>query len=377
VPKYLVLLVAVLMSGCSSLPGDGPSAKKLAEPAALSAGRYTIVDIDYRVTQQLAAVLPAPFADLTPVASDAPIDRIEEGDVLTVSVFQAGFGPTSTSAKSGNVGDGEQTYPKLVVDHAGSVSLPFAGPVQIAGQSPSGAAQAIQKALRGRAVDPQVLVTLVSSAANSVIILGEVRNAGHVALTANSDRLLDVLAAAGGPTKPPSDVMISITRGDRTVSAPLAVVMGDSRQNVRLAPRDQIKFLYRPRRYSSFGALVRDAQTPIEDDSLSLAGALSRQGGLDGASANAASVLLFRFERPEAARALGVAVDPAAQAVPIVYRLNLKEPAGYFVAQKFEVVADDLIYAPHADSVEMRKFFDLVSQISQVGYNISVARLIR
>lgn len=377
VRTFAVLLAAALLTGCAALPSDGPSAKDIGKPVTMAGGDYTVVDIDYRVAEQVASVLPAPFAGLADAASSAPTDRIGEGDVLTVSVFQAGFGPTANSAKSGNVGDGEQTYPRLVVDSSGAISVPFAGSVRVVGLSPSAAAAAVQRALRGKALDPQVIVTPVSSAANSVIILGEVRNAGHVALTANSDRLLDVLAASGGVTKPPADVVISITRADRTFQAPLALVMSDSRQNVRLAPRDQIKFLHRPRRYSSFGALTRDAQTAIEDDSLSLAAAIGRMGGLDGSSANASSVLLFRFERPEVARALGVATDPQAKAAPIVYRLNLKDPTGYFVAQKFEVLADDLIYAPHADTVELRKFFDLVSQISQVGYNVSVARLIR
>jgi polysaccharide export outer membrane protein len=152
--------------------------------------------------------------------------------------------------------------------------------------------------------------------------------------------------------------------------------MNDPDQNVRLAPRDEVRLIYHPRKYSSFGALTRDSEVAIEDDTLSLAGALSRTGGLDNLTANPASVLLFRFERPEVARALGLSPDPALPAVPIVYRLNLKEPAGFFVAQKFEVQADDLIYVPRADFAETRKFFELVNSLTQIGYDVAVARAV-
>ncbi len=55
-----------------------------------------------------------------------------------------------------------------------------------------------------------------------------------------------------------------------------------------------------------FGAVGKGAEIPIEDDTLSLAGALARIGGLNGQTADARSVLLFRYERPEVAKALGV-----------------------------------------------------------------------
>ena len=164
-------------------------------------------------------------------------------------------------------------------------------------------------------------------------------------------------------------------RGDQSVRTTLADLLADPAENVRLAPRDQVRVSYSPRKFSTFGALARASQIAIEDERLSLAGALSRMGGLDPATANAQSVMVFRLERAEVARALGLAAADN-RPVPIIYRLNLREPAGLFVANTFEVRDQDLVYVPRANAAEVRKFFELAAAISRVGYDISVTSLL-
>ncbi|MDB5439793.1 MAG: polysaccharide export protein, partial [Caulobacteraceae bacterium] len=119
------------------------------------------------------------------------------------------------------------------------------------------------------------------------------------------------------------------------------------------------------------------AQVMIDDEKLSLAGAISRMGGLDANTANAASVMVFRFERPEVAGALGLTQPANPRGVPVIYQVNLRDPAGYFIADQFQVQDGDLIYVPRADTVEARRFFELATSISQVAYDLSVPGLIR
>jgi polysaccharide export outer membrane protein len=366
--------MVVLVAGCTSLPHDGPSARSILETAQEGAP-YALVDLDYRVSQIVAAQ-PAPaLGALAPVSSAAPVDLIGEGDILSVQVFQPGMGPASAEDGS-STGDGRQSFPKLAVDRDGRVSVPFAGEVRVAGLTASQAAQAIRAALRGRAVNPQVTVFIEANLANAVTVMGEVRNAGRFPLSANQDRLLDVLAAAGGATKPAADTAVTVVRGAQSVTATLANLMADPRENVRLAPRDQVRVTYRPRKFSTFGAFARASQVAIEDESLSLAGAMSRMGGLDTATANASAVMVFRFERADVVRALGVDKPVVGGRVPVVYRLNLRDPMGYFVANNFEVRADDLIYVPRSDATEVRKFFDLASTVSRVAYDVRVTSVI-
>jgi polysaccharide export outer membrane protein len=381
---WFLFLPAVILGACSSLPHDGPSAGAFGK-ASQAGGRPAVqrdfarVDLDYRAAEQVAAN-PAPaLAGLAEAGSAAPNDRLGEGDVVAVTIFEAGGSVLFSSSSEGArvASGGTESLPHLTVDQDGCVMIPFGGRVRVAGLTVVEAARAIQGRLRGRAVDPQVEVGLVTNVSNSVTVMGEIRTVGRVPLSANNERLLDVLAVAGGPTRPPGDILVTIVRGDEVASAPLVTLLRDPAQNVRLAPRDQVRLLYVPRKYSTFGAFGRVSEQQIEDENLSLAEAISRNGGLDTLTANAASVMLFRFERPEVASALGVHMAPSAKGVPIVYRLNLMEPKGFFVANKFEVRPNDIIYVPRSDSTEFKKFLELVTIVSQVTYNLTVTPVLK
>ena len=381
--RFALLCLSILaLGGCASFPDDGPASRQVVKDAHITGDKhYDLVKLDYRVAQEVAANPPAPLSTLAGAASAGRLGLIGDGDILSVSIFQPNSETsmsmsdpgTESNGKSGGLGG----LPALLVDDAGHVTVPYGGQVEVAGLTPGEAALAIKQALKGRLISPQVIVNVQSSPANSVTVLGEVKTSGLIRLTPNNDSLINVIATAGGTGRPTGDVVVSLTRQGHTTSAPLTLVMSDPAQNVRLAPHDQVRLIYEPRKFSTFGALTKNAQTLIEDDSLSLAGALSKLGGLDSNNANPSEVMLFRFERPEVARALGLAVDPGAARVPVVYRLNLREPTGFFVAQRFEVQPDDIIYVPHADLAEARKFFELVTEVSNVGYDVALTTLIK
>lgn len=376
---WLLLLPALALGACSSLPHDGPSGRAFGKQTQKPDQRgYALVDLDYAAAEKLAADPSPALASLAAATSILPNDRIGEGDVIDVSIFEAGGAITWTSSGEPSASNGaSEVLPHLTVARDGCVGIPFAGQVRVAGLTTSGAAAAIQDALHRRAVDPQVQVTLAGNFANSVTIMGEVRNVGRVPLSPNSEKLLDVLAAAGGPTRPPGDISVTIVRGDTAVSAPLVALLHETDQNIRLAPHDQIRLLYAPRKYSVFGAFGRVSEQQIEDEGLTLAEAISRSGGLDTMTANAASVLVFRFERPETARLLGVSAPITPKGVPIVYRLNMMQPVSFFIANNFAIQPNDLIYVPRSDTTELKKFLDVVSMISSITYNLTVTPVLK
>lgn len=373
-----VAAALLALAGCSTLPNDGPAFRSVGRGASKDGARYALVDLNYAVTQEIAAHPAAALAGLANESSRGPTDLIAEGDVLSVSVIEAGsgglFAHSMDSAQP--PGDAQQTLPRLTVDGDGDLIIPFAGAVHVAGLRPREAAEALRHALRKRAVNPQVTVSVLESRANSVAIIGEVRNAGHFLLTPHNDRLLDVLASAGGPTKPPADLAVIVGRGSGFAEVPLSQLVSDPAQNIRLAPGDQIRVVGRPRKYSTFGALLHDSLTPIEDDTLTLANALSRSGGLDTNSAAARYVFVFRFERPSVATALGLTTPPSPKGVPIVYRLNFEKPEGLFVANNFDIQPNDILYVPRSDVTELQKFFTLINSVTQIGYNVRVTSTI-
>lgn len=378
-----VLIGLTALAGCGSLPADGPSAADVEKHAQVEKHPvYALINLDYHVAEIVAADATSSAAGLKGASSDAPDNLIGKGDILSISIFEEGsaglFSHVNTPALAGEasigaaVASGQDTLPRVLVDDAGRITLPFAGSIPVEGITPLEAADRIRRALLRRTVNPQVLVGVVTSARNSVSILGEVRNAGRFPISDNSDRLLDVVAEAGGPTHPARDIRVELVRGDSTLTASLASLMEDAQENIRLAPRDQIRLMLQERKFSTLGALGRVTENSIVDDHLTLASAISRDGGLDTNSANDAAVFLFRFERLSTVQALGLAPTATAKGTPVIYRLNMHDPNGYFVAQAFEIQPGDILYVPRASSVPLRKFFDLVNLLTQVTYTAAV-----
>jgi polysaccharide biosynthesis/export protein len=367
-----LLLIAV--GGCDTLPHDGPSIAAVRRQAAAPEGRYSLVELDARTSAILASVPGRQLASLAPVSSAARVDLIGAGDGLTITIYERGLSALFSSGvgANGEEHSGVNTLPLLLVDGAGDITMPFGGRVRVAGLTTGEAARAIEVSLKGKAVNPQAMVNIAQNVSNSVTVMGEVRNPGRYALAEGSDRLLDVVALAAGPTKSAADIRVEISRGPATATISMAQLLRDDQSNVRLAPRDQVRLVYQPRKFEVFGAANRTSEYPIEDERLTLGGALGRAGGLDAATANASSVMLFRFERPEVAAALGVTTAPSPKGVPIIYHLNLREPQGYFIAGQVEVEPDDVIYTPRAGLVEAKQFVDFVSAASSVAYNVRV-----
>jgi polysaccharide export outer membrane protein len=268
-----VLLLATL-AACESLPHDGPSAKMVAK-AAVPDGPYTLIDLDYRIAQTVDANPPRVLASLAGDSSAAPIDRIGPGDVLNVWIYQSDAGPALVSSIAGPraASVASPASPNLTVESDGTILAPYAGTVRVAGLTPVQASEVVRNALVGKVINPQAVVSVAANVSNTVTVMGEVRAPGRFALTAGNDRLLDILALSGGSTRPTADTELTVVRGARSATLALGQLLSDPAQNIRLAPRDQIRLTYRPRKFSTFGALTRASQVPIEDDRLTLAGA--------------------------------------------------------------------------------------------------------
>ena len=369
--SLLALLIASILAGCSTLPRDGPSNRAVVRGATENAD-YAIVDLDYAAAERIKAVADQTFGSLAGAASLAPVDVIGEGDQLAIAIYEPSGALFGGGGGNDGIRSGSQTLPAVVVDRNGNVAVPFAGPVRVSGLTTTEAAAAIRRALIGRVGNPQVSVTLATNVSNAVTVLGEVKQPGRAPLSTNADTILDVIAAAGGASRPSQDVEVQIRRGDQTFVAPLTVVTTRFAENIRLQSGDQINLVYQPRRFSSFGALGAVTQQDMPAGDLTLADALSRSGGLNDGAANARSVLIFRFERPEVAQALGLTQPATPKGVPVVYRLNLEEGVGFFTASSFLIQPNDIIYAPRALSAEVGKFFGLVQQVTRVVYDLSV-----
>lgn len=377
--QLLTLILAAAVGACTTLPRDGPANRTIARAASDQDAAFNLLELDYATSERIRAIPVGMMGSLATTGDGAPVDVIQVGDSLAVSIFEPGGGLFGGSAALGGpaaavaaVSTASQNLPTAVVDRQGAITIPFAGQIRVAGMTPSEAQQAIRRALAGKAVNPQVVVGVAGSSANAVTVFGAAKQAGRVPLTLANDTVIDVIAAAGGVDGPPENVVVTLTRGRTSARIALTDLYRYPAENIRLQRGDQLNLELKPRRFSSFGALGKVSLTDMPTGDVTLTSALSSLGGLDTNSANARSVLVFRFERPEVANALGIAGPRSDRGVPVVYRLDLADPAGFFIANNFIVQPDDVLYVPRADSAELRKFFEFVQTITRVIYDIRV-----
>ena len=151
---------------------------------------------------------------------------------------------------------------------------------------------------------------------------------------------------------------------------PLDTIIRDPRQNVSLIRGDVVTALYQTNSFNALGATGKNEEIPFEAQGISLAQALARSGGLQDSRSDARGVFIFRFE-PKAA--LKWAAEPATTAddrVPVVYRIDLKNPNSFFVMQGFAINDKDLLYVSNAPAAELQKFLNVVFSVAYPLLNV-------
>ena len=105
---------------------------------------------------------------------------------------------------------------------------------------------------------------------------------------------------------------------------------------------------------------------------MSLAEAVARGGGLDDQRADPQAVFLFRFETPFVAHALDQPADKPL--VPIIYRVNMRDPQSFFLLQRFAMQDKDMIYVANARTVQLYKFLQLISSVlTPAAYSAAIS----
>lgn len=364
--RLLGLAATVALAGCASLPTAGPTSDQvLALSDNAAERRYVIADIDERVASILAS-LPGPslrvrFGDYRP----PPENRIGVGDEVRVTIWEAASGGLF-SAPTLATGARSAVIPDQVVARDGAITVPYAGRVEVSGLTPQDVERILLDRLAGKAIEPQVLVTVSRNLSNSVTITGEVTNGARVPLSARGDRILDAIAAAGGVRGAVHEAFVRLTRGRHTVTIPLEMILANPQENVYLRGGDVLTVVREPQTFTAFGALGHNTIVPFGRITLSLEEAVAKAGGLIDQRADPDGVFLLRFEPPSTVRAIVPArpIDPREQLIPVVYRLSLRDPKSYFLARSFRMRDKDVLYAANATAAELQKFLQLISTVT-------------
>lgn len=360
-PRSAALGILLLASACTSV---GPGTQRV-----VNAGKNTtiqgiqVINLDENSWQ--ASVMPPTPGFAQTLGQSEPVGEIVgPGDVLEVTIWEAppavlfSTAPIATSVDTSR----STSMPQYLVGPSGQISVPFAGMIQVTGRTLSEIERDIAVRLRGKAHLPQTAVRLIRNMSANVSVVGEVDRSVRMPLTAKGETILDAIAAAGG-TKAPSDkVTIQVSRGGQAYSMPLSAVIRDPRQNVVLRTGDVVTALFQPYSFTVIGAAGKNDEINFEATGLTLAQAVGRFGGLQDNRADPKGLFLFRWENPAAVPAASGPVTKDAQGrVPVIYRVNMKDPGTYLAMQRFTVHDKDVIYVANSTIAEFQRFVGIMA----------------
>ncbi len=371
----LLFLMSITASGCSFFPVAGPASIDVKSQSFASLP-YELIPLRADTVELLASSEPrglaGTFTDRRPPANLT----FGIGDVVSVTIFEAAAGglfiPSEAGVRPGNF----VTLPDQAVDNDGNISVPYAGIVRARGRTNVQVQAAIIERIKNRAIEPQVVVALSSQRTSLVSVLGEVNNPVRFAAAASGagDRITDALTRAGGIRGQGFETWVVLERDNRRGTVPFENLIMNSANNIYVQPGDRIYVYREQQKFIAFGAAGQQGEFNFDAWRINLAEAVAKAGGLLDAQADAASVFLYRREPRAVAALLGADVARfAGDTIPVIFSVNFRDPAGYFLATKTMMRNQDVIFVANAASVEVGKVLTFVNQVAGAAANAAVA----
>jgi len=321
-----------------------------------------------KLTPQVIDVLAQNAPGLSRIFTDQrPPEQIKFGigDVVSVTIFEAAAGglfiPSEAGVRPGNF----VQLPNQTVDNSGNITVPYAGAIRALGRTPAEVQQSIVDALKNRAIEPQAIVAITNQNTSLISVLGEVNTPARFPVTYAGEKVLDEITRAGGPKGQGYDTWVMLERNGKRATIPFGALVYEPANNIYSRPNDTIYVYREPQTFVSFGASGAQGQFNFDAWRISLAEAVAKAGGLNDTLADPASVFLYRGETREVAQRLGIDVSKfEGPVIPVIYNVNFRDAAGYFLATKLQMRNKDVLFTSNATAVEQAKVMNYIRLVT-------------
>jgi polysaccharide export outer membrane protein len=383
--SLLAIGIAALLPACSLLPGTGPTSDAVNGNATAGVRSttplpYALVDVTADTIGFLSQPNLITFKGEFPDKRPKPNQVVGVGDVLNVSIFEAAPGGLFTpgqaaGARPGNFVD----LPPQAVDQKGSIYIPYAGEIPAAARTIPDIQQAVVARLRNRAIEPQVVISLNQQHSSVVSVLGDVNAPGVLALNSVGERLLALIARAGGPKFEAIESYVTLQRDGKRVRVLLSRVVHDPRENIFIRPNDVIFITHEAPTFTALGALNQNvfgfnSEIPFDVEALTLTQAMGKAGGLNDQQSDPSEIYIYRYEERHFLEKLGVDTTRFTfDRIPTIYRVNLRDPSGMLLAAGFQMRSKDVMYVANARVVDYYKLLLLINNTTATVRNVNSA----
>jgi polysaccharide export outer membrane protein len=349
------------------MPVQGPSIHAIDDSAGEIKG-FALVKLSPAVLGQLQKAPPPSFIATFGNRRPAPVRTIENGDILAITIWDAGGGLFSPQGPA-QPGTQVTPIPNQTVDPKGTITVPFVGQLHVGGKSTVQAQNAIVNGLASQALKPQVLVSIVSDSTNLFTVIGDVKTPNQLPLNVNGTRVLDAIARAGGTTAPAFDTIVQLTRDGVAKRLRLSSLLAHPSENVYLETGDVVYVLRDPKFVAVLGATKTNMRLEFDAEHLTLAEVLGLSGGLVDVQAEPTGVFVFRLEPSGMVAALTQRAPPTPNSnapVPVIFQTDLRAPEDFFLAQNFQMEDKDIVFVANAESVQLDKVLRIVLHAAEI-----------
>jgi polysaccharide export outer membrane protein len=212
-----------------------------------------------------------------------------------------------------------------------------------------------------------------------VSVLGDVNTPGVLALNSVGERLLALLARAGGPKFEAIESYVTLQRDGKRVRVLLSRIVHDPSENIFIRPNDVLFVTHEAPSFTALGALNQNvfgfnSEISFDVETLTLAQAMGRAGGLNDNQSDPSELYVYRYEDRGFLAKLGVDTKRFTfDRIPTIYHLNLRDPSGMLLAAGFQMRSKDVMYVANAKVVDYYKLLTLFDRTAGSVSNVSDA----
>lgn len=361
----VVIFSALFLGACAA---SGPTGRDLISAGSEEDAPFAIVDLSEPSLEAVARWHKPSFSAVFGDYRGPKIQKVDVGDTVQINIWETGTGGLYTTPAMDRISPGSRigVIPEQVIARDGTVNVPYAGRIRVAGKTPAEIENLIVKGLAGKTADPQAMVSLTRNISHSATVTGDVTQGARVPLSPNGDRLLDVIAGAGGIKAPVHESFVTVSRDNTALSVPLQTILSSTKENIYVRPADVITVYRAPQSYTAFGATGRNAVIGFDAGGLTLEEAMGKAGGLNDDRSDPKGVFILRYEPVELVRSYP-SIPPhllVNSVVPVAYRLDMRDPTSLFRARRFQMRDKDILYVSNAPITEVEKVFRLVQTLT-------------
>ena len=262
---------------------------------------------------------------------------IRPGDRVTITIWDA-----SENSLLATPGAPATPLGEMQVSAGGTVFIPYAGNIRIAGNSPQAARSILERRVGEFVSSAQVQLDMVEGESNTVSLVAGAASPGRYPMPDNSFSVLDLIATAGGVSGALENPKVKLHRGHEFFAISASTLYEDPVRDIALRPGDQVVVEEDSRYFVSLGASGSEEVYPFTKDFISAADAMAIVGGVNDNRGDPGGILVLREYPADAISADGP------EKARVVFSIDLTSADGLFSARKFRINSEDLIYVSEA-----------------------------